>query len=146
MMQPIEIFVDGKPIAQPRHRHATSRSGKTHSYTPNIPGLAFWKNMIALTCRSHRSPSGPYEGPVELGLNFYLPRPQRLMRKGNPDGPLPHIVKPDLDNLVKAVKDVITLSGLWKDDCQVWRYIEQPSKEYCGKNGATGVKITIKFT
>ena len=40
-------------------------------------------------------------------MKFYTPRPQRLCLQRDPDGPLLCPKKPDLDNLVKAVKDAL---------------------------------------
>lgn len=53
-----------------------------------------------------------------LSLRFILPMPESwsLKKKREMDGK-PHTVKPDLDNLVKAVKDSLLTS-----DSHVWRY------------------------
>ena len=67
-------------------------------------------------------------GPVSLGLEFCLPK------KGVMHGAAyPHEQVPDLDNLVKAVKDALGNWGhrgaiVWHDDGQVARY------HRCGKS------------
>jgi crossover junction endodeoxyribonuclease RusA len=52
-------------------------------------------------------------GPVRLLVAFYLPRPKSLPKKV-----LHHVKKPDLDKLVRSVKDGLTRVA-WKDDSQV---------------------------
>lgn len=51
-------------------------------------------------------------GPVELVLDFRLPKPKSVKRD------LPD-VKPDLDKLVRAVGDALTKSQIYKDDALV---------------------------
>lgn len=58
----------------------------------------------------------PLEGPVRLIVEFHL-GPQKSMKKAIIGKP--HVSRPDLDNLVKSVKD--SLNGVWfKDDSQVF--------------------------
>lgn len=78
------------------------------------------------------------EGPVSLTVTFYLHRPQRL--KGDP-GPLPCPKRPDLDNLVKAVKDGLTKIA-WKDDAQVVRL--EASKWYHELGGEVRAEIRLE--
>ena len=51
----------------------------------------------------------------------------------------PHTVKPDIDNLVKAVMDALTTAGWWIDDTQVWSL--STSKQYAAKGEPSGVYI-----
>jgi len=54
-----------------------------------------------------------FEGPVQIAIVFWLPRPASLPRRVTH-----HLKKPDLDKLGRAVKDA--LKGiLWHDDSQV---------------------------
>lgn len=143
----VKFFVEGKPIAQPRHRMAMSKKGKPHAYTPS-GAIQAWKAAVMLAAKPHR-PLKPLEGPVELGLRFYFARPQRLLKKTSPTGRIPHIIKPDRNNLVKAVEDALTEVGIWKDDCQIWNGIWMTSKEYVSLDPGAGsmnpgVLIVIK--
>lgn len=54
-----------------------------------------------------------FEGAVRLAIVFFLPRPQSL-----PARVKHHIKKPDVDKLVRAVKDALK-GVLWNDDAQV---------------------------
>ena len=54
-----------------------------------------------------------------------------------------HTSKPDLDNLVKAVKDAITQIGvIWADDSQVG--ISWSEKIYADQKHQAGVRVTIE--
>ena len=52
-------------------------------------------------------------GPVFVSIHFHMPRPKSLPRRITA-----HTKKPDLDKLVRAVKDALT-GILWTDDSQV---------------------------
>jgi crossover junction endodeoxyribonuclease RusA len=54
------------------------------------------------------------QGPIELSVRFFLPRPTGLAKSYTG----PHLKKPDLDKLVRAVKDALK-DVVWKDDSQV---------------------------
>jgi crossover junction endodeoxyribonuclease RusA len=56
----------------------------------------------------------PLTGPVEVEIDFTLPRPKSAR------GPNQYPAKrPDLDKLVRAVLDALTDGGAWADDGQV---------------------------
>lgn len=57
----------------------------------------------------------PFDGPVHLVVEFYLPRPkgQPKTRRTIPT------VAPDLDKQLRAVNDALTTAAVWRDDCQV---------------------------
>lgn len=145
-MNGIEFFVEGRPSAQPRHR-VTRQGGKAWAY-PGNKAIKTWRTLVALAAKKATRDKRqlPSAGPVEVGLHFFLPRPKRLLRKSDPDGPLPHTCTPDKNNLVKAVEDAITDAYcIWKDDAQIWKGLGS-TKQYCAKGGVPGVLVRIKFT
>lgn len=46
--------------------------------------------------------------------------PLRKSDRCTPGGLIPHTVRPDADNLVKAMLDALTRARVWEDDAQVW--------------------------
>lgn len=71
-------------------------------------------------------------------MKFLLPRP---VSKKLPDDRSWYLSKPDLDNLVKAIKDALT-GIVWKDDALVCR--ELTSKEYAAADENPGAAVMIE--
>ncbi len=139
MTNEIAIQVDGVPKPQPRPR-AFAIGGKARVYDPGT--AEGWKGAIALAVGKHL-PEKPIEGPVRVLIDFFMPRPKRLMRKRDSDEAIPHVSKPDVDNLAKAVLDCLTEIGMWGDDSQVWRL--DVRKLYHAKNHRPGACIYIRY-
>ncbi len=141
----ITFFAEGTPKAQPRIK-AYHRPGMRHAgvYTPDTAND--WKTRVAIEARQHR-PRVPLDCPLIVDLCFLMPRPAKYMRKKDPIGTFPHTAKPDLDNLDKAVLDVLTDCGMWVDDCQA--YCGRREKWYVAKPGYAsdrpGVLVTIRY-
>lgn len=132
-----KLTVHAVPVAQPRQRHAVI-GGHVRNYMPKTHPVNAYK--AAVMAAAAEAGITPMDGPVAVDVLFYLPRPKRLMRRKDPDGPVPHTAKPDVDNLWKSTADA--LSGLaWRDDSQVCR--TRASKWYAEKDGVPRVEILI---
>ena len=93
------MIIYGHPVPKARARTVRTKSGKTVSYTP--AKTESWEDSIrvqALSCR----PGQLLDGPLALEATFYLLRP-----KSKPKRVVYPSWKPDLDNLVKSVKDAL---------------------------------------
>ena len=141
-MSTLSFFVRGDPVAQPRPRVAMG-----HAYTPADPPIHGWKTRIALEANRHR-PGVPFDGPVRVNLCFFFDRPgshygsKKKVRFLREDAPKWHTVKPDKDNLEKAVLDQLKNSEFFKDDSQVcWGDVK---KVYYDPTGTPGVAIIIE--
>ncbi len=98
----------------PQPWRRTRGNGKTR-YTDTKTRA--YKQEIKALFAPHMKGKKPYTGAIELYLDFFMPIPKSWSKKKKANPP-DHISRPDLDNLVKAVKDA--LNGLaWKDDSQV---------------------------
>lgn len=143
-LQTIDLQIRGEPVAQPRAKAMTlpghgGGRGFARMYTPDTAKA--WKDLVYLAALG--KVRAPHEGPVRLEADIYFPRPERLMKKSSPAGLIPHTVKPDRDNLEKAILDAITQAGIWKDDCQVY---DGPVRKWWVAKGATaGAVITIEL-
>ena len=124
------LFVNGVPKAQPRPRMASNG----HVYNPDTADA--WKGEIKAAFLSGMKPT--ITGPVCLRVSFFLPRPKRM--KVGTGGAIPHVKKPDTDNLLKAVMDSMTEAGVWKDDAQVYR--SDTGKYYAQEK--TGAQIIVE--
>ena len=118
----ISEYAKGFPKAQPRVK-AYSRGGKAGVYTPESKALREWRNAVEKVMSRHKDKK--LDGAFSVHLEFYMPRPKSHFRTGKfshlikDDAPIDHLTKPDLDNMIKLVLDVMTKSGYWKDDSQV---------------------------
>ncbi len=121
----IQFTVPAIPVAQPRPR-ASSFGGhvRVHEVT-HIKGVngrkphpiaAFKATVKMAAAQAYKGP--PLAGPLRIDLVFVFPREQSKVWKSRPMPRYRHVVKPDRDNVDKAVLD--SLKGLlFVDDSQV---------------------------
>lgn len=101
-----------------------------------------WKAAVSTAAAD--AMDGPMlDGPLELTITFYLPRPKShfgsgrnasSVRGGAPAFPT---VKPDVSKLIRAVEDAIT-GIVWRDDAQV--IAQHAFKEY-GLTARTEIEV-----
>ena len=106
----IAFTVFGVAVPKARARTVKLPNGQISSYTP--AKTREWERWIRAQAVVVKPPE-PLDGPLTLEATFYLPRPKSVPRSRRyPE------VKPDLDNLLKAVKDA--LRGLiYLDDSRI---------------------------
>ena len=114
MGEVVGFFVPGVVVAQGRPRAFAVRGGHIRMYDP-VKSKG-WKHRVALFAQQARQDGMPWDGPIALSLIFYLSRPKSvsIKKRKHPT------VRPDLDNLEKAVKDGLT-GILYVDDAQIVR-------------------------
>ena len=110
----IEFVVSVEPIPQPRVKARRIGARGIQIYTPQNASIRAYKAAIAQSAMEAAPQiKEPAEGPLEVFLEFFMERPSTRMGEGEF-----HAIRPDIDNLVKAVLD--SLNGLfWKDDGQI---------------------------
>jgi len=136
----IYLEIQGKPIAKQRPRFF--RKGNyvgTYNNQETEEGRWIWEARSQIPCGKHHL---PLTGPIILNLTFIMPIPKSFSKlrieyiKSGLE--IPHVKRPDLDNLIKWVKDCLN-GWLWKDDSQVYR-IKDVYKIY-GIQAATLIEI-----
>lgn len=140
MSQQVNFEIPGVPVPQPRQRHALLADGTVTNYTPKDHPVQAYKMTVRLAGKAAwGGPPTPHA--VELSVTFLFPRPQRLVWKTRPMTRLPLTIKPDGDNLIKAVKDALT-GVVWEDDAQVFSgaYV----KLYCAGGEQPRTIVTAK--
>lgn len=141
MIPVISFWVDGLPIAQPRQKQ-TKFGG---NYLPKDHPVQYWKVLVAESYkRAYEQEKNPINlnKPIALTLLFMFPRPKNMQWKTRLWLRLWHTKKPDLDNLIKAVKD--SLNGIaWCDDAQVFSLLVQ--KYICSATDKIGCSVVIEY-
>jgi len=118
----ISFEVEGNPVTQGSMKVINGRV--LHS---RGEALILWRTMIAFAAR--KAGAFPVPNPVEMTIEFRLPRPKTVKRE------LPYVA-PDLDKLIRAVLDALT--GIaYVDDGQVVSI--NSSKVY----GEPGVSVSL---
>lgn len=116
------VFISGLPIAQPRVK-ASSHGGFTSVYTPQAK-IKPWKKALA----SGMADLKPVLGPAVVTLRFFFERPKtHVKKKGGLRAGISEemISKPDLDNLAKAVFDVMVEKRLLVDDSYIVKTVQE---------------------
>lgn len=110
------LIIHGKPIAKKRPRFV--RRGKfvgTYNCQETEEGKFKWDLLAQV------GEMKPIETAIHLTCRFFMPIPESVSKKKRVlyvGCAMPHVKKPDLDNLVKFVKDCAN-GVLWRDDSQV---------------------------
>jgi Holliday junction resolvase RusA-like endonuclease len=120
------------PKGQQRVRSRVFKAGnRVASRTHKAPNQELEEERLSALLYEHRPPV-PYQGPIMLGVKAYLPIPQGKSKKWKAAalaGQIRPTTKPDLDNLLKHLKDVC--KGIfWGDDKQVVGYLPGTGKYY----------------
>ena len=136
MPQYVTFTIDGTPIAKGRAR--STRTG--HHYTPTKTRNA--EAAILAAWLEQHGARRPHDGGVAIQIRFTFEPPKswpKWKRDAAADGQIPHLSKPDLDNLTKLVCDALNGTA-WIDDSQIHNSFSR--KDY-GTKANTRVTLTI---
>lgn len=116
----LDVIVPGPPVPQGSKRHV----GNGRMIESNAEKLRPWREL-AVSLIEQQVPSGWNAGlPMTVTAVFCLPRTKNHFGTGRNSGVLKesapqHVTKkPDVDKLLRAVLDVCTIAGVWRDDSQ----------------------------
>lgn len=144
-IKPIKLEFDIIPVATGRPRLGRNNVVFTPKKTQDFKkAIAYMLKLKIKDPDITASISGLFDKPICLAATFYMPIPQRLIKKNSEPwkDTLP-TTKPDTDNLIKGVKDVLT-GVIFRDDSQVTH--ESVRKFYSDRPGVTLIigEATIK--
>lgn len=135
----MQFTVPSVPVAQPRHRHSTI-NGMHRTYIKSEHPVHAFKAAVQIAFRE-ACKEPPLDGPVLLIVIFVLPRPKKYFRKKDEEGRIWCTAKPDMDNLVKSLKDALK-NMAWRDDAQVC--VTTQWKQYASKTEQPCVEVSIE--
>ena len=141
-MKTITICAYGVPKGQPRVK-AYVRGRHAGVYTPDSANG--WKMAVREAVLREPDTLATTK-PVSVTLVFFMPRPKSHFRKDGtlkPSAPVYHTQKPDVDNLAKAVLDVLTDLHVWADDAQVNNL--EVKREWAASENTAGCLINLQW-
>ena len=130
----VSFEVPGEPQPQGSAKAFKHRYSGRVMVTSDNARLRPWRDAITWHARQALLGGGPLIGPVTVRVEFRFARPGGHFGKRGlrPAAPREHVVRPDLDKLVRAVLDALSEAAVWRDDAQVVetrarkRYHEMP--------------------
>ncbi|WP_233212337.1 RusA family crossover junction endodeoxyribonuclease [Collimonas sp. PA-H2] len=128
-------------MAKGRPRFARVGKG-VKAYTP--VKTATYEQQVSWAAKAAMRGSSPLAGPVELYVILYMQIPasySKTKRANAISGDLRPTGKPDLDNVVKGIKDACS-NIVWGDDSQVVRIVA--SKHYAARASATVIAAPVE--
>lgn len=112
----------GEAVGQPRATQ-TRRGGKRWGYVDKDHPVHAFRDAVRLAARQAWR-GKPVGGPIELVILILMPRPKSMIWKTKPMVRVPHVTKPDRNNVVKAIEDA--MKGIvWVDDNQIYKSAEE---------------------
>jgi Holliday junction resolvase RusA-like endonuclease len=147
----ISFFVQGLPKPAGSKRAFVLKRGGVYTgraiVTDDCKKSRDWKTDVSITAKMHYGNAPLLDGPLELTLTFYMPRPKGHFGSGRnaatlkassqryPQG------KPDVLKLARAVEDALT-GVCWIDDALICHEVLR--KEYEHTRGIAGVQVQIR--
>ena len=115
-IQVYQGILQGTPVPMGRPRF--TRSGRAYT---GKSSRDYKNSQIESLLAAKGEDWEPLEGPLRVNITFVHNRPKRLLLKAGdrPDGRIYKTTKPDIDNLLKMVLDILTQSSIWIDDNRV---------------------------
>ncbi len=156
----LEFTVIGRPITQGskqayvmgpvfggiREFRAVVKDASNKKTTTERAGrLDRWRESVAEAAEIAMAGATPWDGPIDLDLEFVLERPKSHWKKSGgltKSAPRHHVSMPDRCKLARAVEDAMT-GIVYKDDSQVCA--GETRKRYIAVRGAyPGVIVKVR--
>jgi Holliday junction resolvase RusA-like endonuclease len=116
LIKVLAFEVPGPPVAKGRAR-SVIRNGRIGHYTPEKTER--YENLVCMAAKLAMQGRSPVTNAVTLRVDAYMPIPASWSKKKRDRArSIEHITRPDLDNIIKAIKDGCN-QVVWRDDSQV---------------------------
>jgi Holliday junction resolvase RusA-like endonuclease len=123
----IRIVLSGEPTPY-RERQRAFQTGKTGvpiTYSYKVKSTRVYQDWLRKEAQNVMKGRQPFDCPIVMIMTAYMPIPQS-MRKGDralaERELLPHAVRPDQTQILKAAEDAFN-KVVWTDDARVCRHI-----------------------
>lgn len=109
-MKKIEFFWEGVPPKSTFQQ----RDRNFHKTPAARLAMAQWQAVL-----EQHVPEMPMKGPIALRIIVTWPHTAETRKRSRGGGPVYKTTRPDGDNILKGIKDIMTRLGYWTDDAQV---------------------------
>lgn len=133
MTRTLVFTVDGTPAPKGSFRISRRRNRRGFTVRKDSDATEAWEQRVAWAARSAMGPEPVFNTPVEVTLEFWMPRPKSVRRR------LPS-VKPDWDKLARSTCDALT-STVIVDDALI---VDAVVRKRYADEGEEGATITVK--
>ena len=138
MGRKVEFTISGEPVAQGRPRFS-NRGGFVSAYDPAKSRNG--KQHVRYAAKHAMEGVEPILGPIHLRAEFGIMMPKSMARKRTPRPREYRVKKPDLDNLIKLVKDGCT-GVVYLDDNSI--VIVTARKIQCAQGEAPFTRVSFE--
>lgn len=136
MSSMINLIISGQPQAKQRSR----KGGAGNWYNPQEDGMNTVKRLIKDQLTEDFI-TIPKNIPVAVNVYWFIMPSKTMATKKFIDliknDDIPHLIKPDIDNLKKYILDCMS-KIVFQDDCQVWTEL---NNKYWSNNPRTEIEI-----
>lgn len=147
------FFIPGLPAPQGSKRGFYNKKTRRVHMVESSKNVKPWREAVKWTALEEdgtlKAGFERVEGPVDILLVFWLPRPKGHWGTGRNEGklklsapPFP-AVRPDIDKLARSTLDGLKDAGLYEDDSRV--VFLRVEKRYAERQG-TGCSVEIRQT
>lgn len=136
---PLHLIFDCEPIGKGRPR--TGKGGRVYTPAKTRQWESAASSAFAMQAKIYGL-SEPYDCPLRVRIRAVKSRPKALRRKKDPDGLLLAPVKPDADNIAKAVLDAAQKARVMVDDALIVSLTIETL--YCERDGEPRVELIIE--
>lgn len=146
--QPSHVAFTARGIPAPQgSKKAYVRGRRAVLVDDNTKTLGPWRGTVIAAARHALNHRSTITGPVIVDLAFTFPRPASHRGTGRNThlikwgAPRHHVTPPDLDKLIRAVGDALTIAGVICDDKQI--VAVHASKHYATAGHEPGVEVDV---
>jgi len=132
----------GVPIPQAGTRIVQTAAGP-RGITAGSPRLRPWRDVLSSEAQVCQIEGRRHTGPVAVEVEFRFPMTatRQKVKKYRNEESIPKPFQPDLDKLLRAVFDSLTVGGLLLDDAQVCE-VHATKREYV--EGWSGANVLVR--
>lgn len=140
----LSFEVLGVPVPKGSGKAIKHRVTGKPIYLPANPKTGDWQQTIAKEAHLHMGSESPFDGPVEVQVTFFMPRPKSAKKNVTE----PTTSRNDVDKLLRTLLDGLCAGGVFEDDGQVIHVVARKAfaggmHDLLGANGLPRMAVMV---